>query len=148
MRITGAGPVLDEEADRAWTASVRTIYSADLVASCWRLAGWACFTASYLGALALVLHLVLQDSATLGDLMLVLSLGSRLRSQVRITVDSLGKVSEAGQAITHYLWLRACARESARDGASAPRTLTDGVRLEKVSFTYPAPPDPHCATST
>ncbi|MFJ1646687.1 ABC transporter ATP-binding protein [Streptomyces sp. NPDC088258] len=141
-RITGAGPVLDEEADRAWTASVRTLYSADLVASCWRLAGWACFTASYLGALALVLHLVLQGSATLGDLMLALTLGSRLRSQVRITVDSLGKVSEAGQALTHYLWLRAYAQDSARPGATAPHTLTDGIRLEKVSFTYPGADGP------
>ncbi|MFF5858538.1 ABC transporter ATP-binding protein [Streptomyces sp. NPDC012751] len=142
VRITGAGPVLDEEADRAWTASVRMICRADLVASCWRLAGWACFTGGYLGALALVLHLVLQGSATLGDLMLVLTLGSRLRTQVRITVDSLGKVSEAGQAITHYLWLRVYARESARHGATAPHTLTDGVRLEKVSFTYPGAAGP------
>ncbi|CAM5502439.1 ABC transporter permease [Streptomyces xanthochromogenes] len=142
VRITGAGPVLDEEADRAWTASVRTVYRADLVASCWRLAGWVCFTASYLGALALVLHLVLAGSATLGDLMLVLSLGSRLRSQVRITVDSLGKVSEAGQAVKHYLWLRTYSRESARHGAPAPDTLTGGIRLEKVSFTYPGAAGP------
>ncbi|MDT0436422.1 MULTISPECIES: ABC transporter ATP-binding protein [Streptomyces] len=141
-RITGAGAVLDEEADRAWTASVRTLYRADLVASCWRLAGWACFTVSYLGALALVLHLALQGSATLGDLMLALTLGSRLRSQVRITVDSLGKVSEACQALSHYLWLRAYAREARRSGASAPRTLTGGIRLDAVSFTYPGAATP------
>lgn len=137
IRITGAGPVLDEEARRAWDASVRTLYRADLRAAAWRLTGWACFTCGYLGALALVVWLVLRGSATLGDLMLVLTLGGRLRLQVRYTVENVGKVAEAGQAMDQYLWLHSYDRARRPSGADAPTTLSEGIRLDGVSFTYP-----------
>jgi ATP-binding cassette subfamily B protein len=135
---SGAGPVLDARAQAAWHAARRTVGRARHRAAGWQLAGWAAYAAGYVGALALVAQQVSGGTATLGSLVLVVTVGAGLRLQVRRTVQSFDRVNEAGHLGDDYLWLRgyAAAVPGGSGGVPPPVRLVRGIELRDVSFTY------------
>jgi len=136
--IAGAGPVLDAEADAARRRVLTTVFRARLGAMGWQLAGWLCYAVGYIGAIVLVSSLVRHGDASLGDVMLLITIGTRLRIQVHVTVESFSELADAGHAAEHYLWLREFAtRHGATGSAAAPQQLRDGIELRNVSFHYP-----------
>ncbi|MGK5627880.1 ABC transporter ATP-binding protein [Streptomyces sp. URMC 123] len=138
IRLAGAGPVLSAEAAASWDRATALIANAELKAAAWKLAGWLCFALGYTGALAMVAHLASRGEATVGDLMLVLTLGGRLRWQVGYVVSNAGRVAGASTITDHYVWLREyAARNADEPTAEPPVPLRSGITLKGVGFTYP-----------
>ncbi|MER6691800.1 ABC transporter ATP-binding protein [Streptomyces minutiscleroticus] len=136
--LAGAGAVLDETAHAARIRVVTAVLKARLGALGWQLSGWVCYAAGYIGALILTVSLVTRGAASLGDLMLVITLGTQLRFQIHGTVSGFSLIAEAGHATDHYLWLLAHARHQRGTGTRAvPDLRQHGIRMRDVAFTYP-----------
>ncbi|MFJ9623199.1 ABC transporter ATP-binding protein [Streptomyces sp. NPDC101181] len=136
--LAGAGPALDETAHAARSRVVNAVLKARLGALGRQLSGWICYAAGYIGALILTVSLVVRGAASLGDLMLVITLGTQLRSQIRGTVSGYSLIAEAGHATDHYLWLLAHARQQRDTGTQAvPDLRGNGIQVRDVGFAYP-----------
>jgi ATP-binding cassette subfamily B protein len=137
VRIAGNGAELSRRADELWRAVSRQEATARLRGLAMQSVGWLCFTAALAAALAIVAHLVRADRASVGDLMLVISLGGNLRQQISMTLQGLGRVGEAGRISDHYVWLREYASRQPMGTEAAPDRLATGIRLDNVTFCYP-----------
>jgi ATP-binding cassette subfamily B protein len=134
---------LHEAADAARMRVATAVLKARIGAIGRQLAGWLCYTAGFVAALVLTARRVSRGESSLGDLMLVISIGTQLRFQVRGTVDGFSRIADAGHAIGHYRWLRRYARDRKPAGTtSAPNHLTDRISLHGVDFTYPGAAQP------
>ncbi|MFJ2172764.1 ABC transporter ATP-binding protein [Streptomyces sp. NPDC087851] len=141
--LAGADAVLDETAHAARTRVVNAVLKARLGATGWQLTGWVCYAAGFIAALVLTVSLVARGAASLGDLMLVITLGTQLRFQIHATVSGFSRIAEAGHATDHYLWLSAYARRQRPTGAGqAPRKLEHGIQMRDVTFAYPGSHEP------
>jgi ATP-binding cassette subfamily B protein len=136
--VSGAGQFLDQEADAARQRVVTRVFQAHIGAIGWQLSGWGCYAAGFIAALVMTAHMVSTGQASLGDLMLVITLGTQLRGQVHASVDGFSRVADAGHATSHYLWLRRYAEQQRPTGTHpAPERLEHGIELRGVEFTYP-----------
>ncbi|TDC44280.1 ABC transporter ATP-binding protein [Micromonospora sp. KC213] len=135
--IAGAGPELDRMARAAWQTATRREVAARLRGLVWSYAGWATYAAGLAVAVIVVADAAMHHRASVGDVVLVLSLSRELRSQAAGTIGGLGAVAEAGRIAGHYNWLRQYAASRQRSGATAPDRLTSGIRLRGVTFCYP-----------
>ncbi|MFI7633113.1 ABC transporter ATP-binding protein [Nonomuraea sp. NPDC049400] len=141
--VSGAGPVLDTAADAARHSVIDAVLRARIGAIGWELAGWLCYAAGFVAALVLMTRMVGRGEATLGDLMLVISLGTQLRFQVYGTVQGFSQIADAGHSTRHYLWLLDYARRHRPTGTRpAPDVLRHGIELHGVGFTYPGSAEP------
>jgi ATP-binding cassette subfamily B protein len=105
-------------------------------------AGWAVFAAAFMGAVALVTDLALQGRLTVGAVVLTLSLGAQINSQLAELADNATWFSRTARATGRYRWLDdyVTAQEAvvaARRPLPAPDRLRDGITFEDVSFAYP-----------
>ena len=102
--------------------------------------GWLAYAVGYAGAVVLVSVLAVDGRATVGDVILVISLAGQIQFQLDGAVQLTGDFIRNLRTADHYLWLRDHADRavaSHRPFASPPDTMTDGIRLEGVSFRYP-----------
>src|SRR5207244_4313893 len=102
----------------------------------WHTLAWAVFGGGYVGAVVFV-------SSGLGsppaDVLLVLAAGSRLSAYIGATVGEIGFLRGIWLDGSRRLaWLEdyAAALAAAAD-QPVPARLSDGIRLEHVSFAYP-----------
>jgi ATP-binding cassette subfamily B protein len=102
--------------------------------------GWLAYAVGYAGAVVLVSVLAVDGRATVGDVILVISLAGQIQFQLDGAVQLIGDFIRNLRTADHYLWLRDHANRavaSRRPFASPPDTMTEGIRLEGVSFRYP-----------
>ncbi|MER5182406.1 ATP-binding cassette domain-containing protein [Streptomyces sp. NPDC002896] len=138
VRIAGSGPVLDRRARALWDDTSLRLVRARARAVAYEAAGWLVFVAAVIAALAYALHLYARDRASLGDLVLLLSLALALSNQIANVLFNLGSVADAGHVTRHYLWLHTYAETAARaDGRPAPERLEQGIQLRGLTFAYP-----------
>lgn len=137
IRIAGNGAELSRRADALWAATARRETVARIRSTGWQMAGWLCYLAGFGLAIVVVSSLVGTGRAGVGDVVLVISLASRLRHQIALTVTSLGSFGDADHIANHYLWLRDLEAQARRSGVEAPTRLQCGIVLENVSFSYP-----------
>ncbi|WP_188188700.1 ABC transporter ATP-binding protein [Nonomuraea sp. SYSU D8015] len=135
LRVSGASAAIDEEAAKAWDRYATLISRARVRASSWNAFGWICFSAGYLLVLALTADLAARGLATLGDAVLVLVLGARLRGQIQEVVEQIGRVIQTGQVTEHYTWLHEYAAAHGPTGDKHP--VSGGITFESVTFAYP-----------
>lgn len=145
----GAGPAkelrvfgLEDEVRRIHKASrdeaTATMHRSGAAVAMWTSLGWVCFAAGYLGALALVAVRALDGSATIGDLMLAITVSSQMNEAVSSFASSIQGLSGRMRSAGHFLWLEDEARNAhVQAGATAPDRLAEGIRFEGVSFVYP-----------
>jgi ATP-binding cassette subfamily B protein len=143
ITVSGAATVLDAAADAATDSVIRRAGRARTAAALWQLGGWSCYAAGYTAGLLLVAHLVSTRQAGLGDLMLLITLGARLRGQVNQIVSEYSRTADARLATEHYLWLSDHAAAEAPTGTSPPPgELAEGIRFDGVGFSYPGTDSP------
>ena len=136
--LAGAGARISRESAAARDEVVTTLFRARTSALGISMAGWLVYAAGYVLALVLVTRMAAAGTATLGDLVLLITVGSALRFEINAVVDGFNRISDAGHATAHYEWLHAFAREqSSTGGQSAPDELVRGITLRQVGFTYP-----------
>src|SRR5262245_56557089 len=136
VRVIGIGGRLAAERRAAWERWFGPVSAARRGSAAWHALAWAVFGGAYVGAVVFVswgLH------APAGDVLLVLAAGSRLSAYVGATVGEIGFLRGIWMDGSRRLaWLEDYAAAlAASANQPAPTRLTQGIRLEHVSFAYP-----------
>lgn len=134
--IAGSGAAMSDLAYLRWEEYRRLERRARMKGALWQAAGWVVYSAGLAGTLAAVAHLALRREASLGDVVLVVSLSMRLRTQVSETVGGVGEIVEARHVAEEYLWLQEHATSLGHGEAAVPGTAGTGLRLRNVGFRY------------
>ena len=136
LRVLGIGPALAGRRRAAWEAWYRPVATARNRSAVWYSAGWAIFALGYVGAIALV---AAGPHASASGAILVLTAGARLSAYLGATVSEIGFLRGTWMDGAQRLaWLEDYAATVAQHAnLPAPERITDGIRLEHVTFRYP-----------
>jgi ATP-binding cassette subfamily B protein len=104
--------------------------------------GWAFFATSYCAAVFTAVRLAQHGHATVGGVVLVLSIGSQLSAQLNELAFCIAWFVRTHRAVGRLLWFGDYARSAHAELAPAqpervPSRLQDGIRIEGVAFAYP-----------
>ena len=103
-------------------------------------AGWFFFAVGFVGAIAFVVAEAAAGSATVGDVVLALTLASQVNGSVADLAGTAGWAARSLTVAERYLWLTDYARQAVPttlDRTPVPDSLKHGITLEDISFTYP-----------
>ena len=104
---------------------------------------WALFAAGYVAALAFTARAVSRGEATVGDAVLILTIGSQLDQQLAELGENVAWFVRTHRAVARLRWFGDYAEGTHRElappePAPPPDRLDDGIRFEGVAFGYPA----------
>jgi len=135
VRLAGIGPDLVRRRRAAWESWYAPLARARWHSGWWQAASWALFASAYVVAVVLTAT-VLSGSA--GQVLLVVTAGSRLSQYVAMTAGNADFVRMWLDASQRLAWLELYANEN-RDTADGvvPDRLSEGIVLDNVSFRYP-----------
>jgi ATP-binding cassette, subfamily B, bacterial len=105
-----------------------------------RLAGRMLFLAGYLGAIVLVVHEAVAGTASTGDVAMTAVLAGQVLTLVTGSAEEAQTLLRTLTAAARYLYLEQVTMAEAPPqtaGAAVPARLTNGIRLEGISYTYP-----------
>ena len=153
--LADAGPVkevrtcgLEQEVrarqQRAWDQASAFEMRGEYKAAWLRAAGQIFFAVAYVGATLLVLRDAVAGHATVGDVLMVITLAAQVNAQVTAAVNMLQGLQRTASMFTEIRW--AASVVAAQQGAPAdqpvPDALTHGITLTDVTFTYPGTDQP------
>jgi ATP-binding cassette, subfamily B, bacterial len=141
LRVFGtAGPLLDRHRSLARRINAGTTRAA-LVGGILGAVGWLVFAAGFVAGIAVVVVRVTHGTATVGAVVLAVTLIQRAQLQVGQAAAAIGQLLTTTRTARRLLWLEdyaASDRGRTRPGAAAPpATLSHGITLREVSFGYP-----------
>ncbi|MGW4368921.1 ATP-binding cassette domain-containing protein [Nocardia takedensis] len=135
-RTYGVLPQLDSYASRVWEEVSVSRARVRLRGAAFTIAGWVLFG----GGLVLGLHVVtgrLQaGAATVGDVILVITLITGVRLQISHSLFEIEAVADGISAAHAMSRVRAAAVTDEPGGPALPARLREGITLDAVSFTY------------
>jgi len=136
LRVLGIGQALADRRRASWERWYSPVAAARSRSAAWYAGGWAIFGVAYAGAIVLV---ATGPHASPSAAILVLTAGARLSSYVGATVSEIGFLRGIWMDGSRRLaWLEDYAAAVARDAdLLAPARITNGIRFEHVTFTYP-----------
>jgi ATP-binding cassette, subfamily B, bacterial len=145
LRIAGAQDELLARQAAAWSAVTTGLWRGQLAGAAWRAAGQVIFALGYAGAIFLLVRQVTTGAATIGDLIVVITLAVQVSTQITGALQLLGLLQATGQTVRRIEALRAAGMPAAPSPAvpspaaagPVPERLTRGITLEHVSFCYP-----------
>ncbi len=136
VRLAGIGPSLVRQRRAEWERWYQLVSRARWGSAVWHTLAWAVFGIGFVGSVVFVAEGLHSPSA---DVLLVLAAGSRLSAYIGATVGEIGFLRGIWMDGSRRLaWLEdyAAAMVLPTD-LPVPDRLTDGIRLEHVSFAYP-----------
>ncbi len=144
LRLFGSESELLARQESTWNEVTAAMWRGQLKAAAYRAVGQGFFALGYGGAIVLELASALNRHASIGDLVLVITLAVQVSVQVSGALGLLSLLQTAGRTVDRIEELRAIAA-SAPDGGSTgrparagvPVRLDRGITLEDVSFRYP-----------
>jgi ATP-binding cassette subfamily B protein len=136
VRVTGIGDRLVTQRRASWERWYREVSVARWGSAAWHMLAWAIFGGAYVGAIVFVASGL--DSPP-GDVLLVLAAGARLSAYIGATVGEIGFLRGIWlDGSKRLVWLENYAAALvASEDLQVPARLTEGIRLEHVSFAYP-----------
>jgi ATP-binding cassette, subfamily B, bacterial len=136
VRVTRIGPRLVGQRREAWERWYGPVSAARWGSALWHSLAWMVFGVAYVGAIVWVAW-GLRASA--GDVLLVLAAGGRLSAYIGATVGEIGFLRGIWLDGSRRLaWLEDYAASlAATADQPAPARISEGIRLEGVSFAYP-----------
>ena len=136
VRVTGIGPRLVRERRGAWDSWYGAVSRARWGSAFWHALAWTVFGAAYAGAIVFV---SIGLRAPAGAVLLVLAAGARLSAYIGATVGEIGFLRGFWiYGARRLAWLEDYAASlTATADRPVPARLTEGIRLEDVSFAYP-----------
>jgi ATP-binding cassette subfamily B protein len=136
LRVVGLGPQLQRERRESWDQWYQPIASTRMITALWHTLAWALFGGAYVGA---IVYVSVRLHADVGNVVLVVTAGSRLSQYVGAAVGELGFLRGIWLDSSRRLaWLEDYAASKARTAEVAvPDRITDAIRFDHVSFSYP-----------
>jgi ATP-binding cassette, subfamily B, bacterial len=140
VRVTGIGADLARRRRSEWQRWYGPVARARLVTASSHALAWACFGLGYIGA---VVFVVAGLAAPVPTVLLILAAGARLSSYVGGTMGEIGFLRGIWlDGSRRLIWLEDyVAALDADADLLPPALLSDGIRLEGVSFAYPGSDD-------
>jgi len=109
LRLFGAEPAVLARHDRAWREITRRVCRGQAASAGLRAAGQLAFAAGYGGAIILVVNRAARGQASVGDLVLVITLAVQVSVQIAGALGQLGLLQAAGRTVERIDRLRAMA---------------------------------------
>ena len=136
VRVLGIGQRLMTQRREAWERWYGPVAAARWGSAVWHTLAWAVFGGAYVGA---VVFVSTRAAASPGDVLLVLAAGSRLSAYIGATVGEIGFLRGVWMDGSRRLaWLEDYAASlTASADQRVPADVHQGIRLDRVSFTYP-----------
>ena len=144
LRLFGSEHELLARQRSTWDAVTAAMWHGQLKAAAYRAIGQGFFALGYGGAILLELASALHQHASIGDLVLVITLAVQVSVQVSGALGLLSLLQTAGRTVDRIEALRSIAASVPRRPARAavPSRLDRGITLEDVSFSYPGSAGP------
>jgi ATP-binding cassette subfamily B protein len=103
---------------------------------------WVLFAAGYAAAMAWTVRAARTGQVTIGSVVLVLTLGAQLNSQLAEMAFNIAWFSRSLRAVRRLVWFTeyadaAAARFAAPQPVELPDVVRRGLQLDHVGFTYP-----------
>ncbi|WP_329571902.1 ABC transporter ATP-binding protein [Kitasatospora sp. NBC_01266] len=136
LRVARTGPLVRRLRHRAWEQRHRPLARARWISAAWQSGAQALFGAAFIAAVA---YTAAHSADRTGAVLLVLAAGSRLSGYIGQTITQIHFFRTIWLDCSRKLaWLEdyAAKRLVAAD-RSAPERLSEGIRLDAVSFAYP-----------
>jgi ATP-binding cassette subfamily B protein len=136
VRVTGIGSQVARKRREVWETWYRGVAKARWDSALWHTLAWAIFGTGYMGAVIFV-SAVLHGTAA--QVLLVLAAGARLSAYIGATAGEIGFLRGFWlEGSRRLAWLEDYARKAAEHAdVPVPGWLTQGIRFEHVSFSYP-----------
>ena len=136
VRVLGIGQRLMIQRREAWERWYGPVAAARWDSAVWHTLAWAVFGGAYVGA---VVFVSTRAASSPGDVLLVLAAGSRLSAYIGATVGEIGFLRGVWMDGSRRLaWLEDYAASlTASADQKVPADVRQGIRLDRVSFTYP-----------
>jgi ATP-binding cassette subfamily B protein len=139
LRTFGATEALLSEHTRLGDEVRRRAMRAARRAALWEAAGWLLYAAGFAGAMVLLVLRAAHGDTTAGAVVETISLMRRAQRQVSGATASAGSFATASTTADRLIWLEDYVAAAGAGGTeAAPARLETGIRLEHVSFRYPA----------
>jgi ATP-binding cassette subfamily B protein len=142
LRVFGAAqPLSARHADLA-TEMTRELNGVTLRGSLSGIAGWLVFAAGFVFGLTAVVLRATHGHASIGEVVLAVTMIQTVQFQVGQVAQGVGALLTTVRHSRRLLWLEDYAAAEHRTIheralAAPPATLTRGIRLDRVSFSYP-----------
>ncbi|MDQ3980063.1 MAG: ABC transporter ATP-binding protein/permease [Actinomycetota bacterium] len=109
--------------------------------------GWLVFAAGYLAAAAWTVRMAGAGHVTVGDVVLVLTVGSQVNQQMAEMSEHIAWFTRTHRAVQRLSWFTRYAEQAhaavePTDPAPVPERLRQGIRFHGVGFTYPGTAQP------
>jgi ATP-binding cassette subfamily B protein len=138
LRIFGLRQWIFKRHGNVWHGIHHQLAKARLSAAIISILGWFCFAIGFCLALIWVVMRVLSGEASLGDLVLTLTLGSQVSTEVRTIASFVMWVKRTYRLSSHLLWLKNFASQQKKEqNLLTLDQLTDGIEFKNVTFRYP-----------
>ncbi len=136
LRVVGLGEQLQRERRESWDQWYQPISRTRMITALWHTLAWALFGGAYVAA---IVYVAVRLDANVGNVVLVVTAGSRLSQYVGAAVGELGFLRGIWLDSSRRLaWLEDYAASKARTAeVEVPSRITDAIRFEHVSFSYP-----------
>src|SRR6478672_6157823 len=136
IRVVGLGSQLQRERRESWDEWYQPIARTRMITALWHTLAWALFGGAYVGA---IVYVAVRLDANVGNVVLVVTAGSRLSQYVGAAVGELGFLRGIWLDSSRRLaWLEDYAASKARiPEVEVPSRISDAIRFEHVSFSYP-----------
>jgi ATP-binding cassette subfamily B protein len=153
VRLFGLAPELERRHRAAFEELARARAATSARTNAMKVGGSVCFVVAYVAALLLVVDRAIRGDLSIGDVVLVLTLGTQINEQVADLGYTAAWLGRTSQAVGRYRWLvdhaaRAHAAHAAHaalgpgGGAEVPERLRSGIMLHGVGFAYPGTSTP------
>ncbi|MDQ6748317.1 MAG: ABC transporter ATP-binding protein/permease [Candidatus Dormibacteraeota bacterium] len=140
IRISGLQDTLRRHHRAAADAALAPMARAQARGALYSAAGSVIFAAGFIGATLLVVVRASRGQATLGDVVLAMTLASQVNQQVAGAVGAVSWLLQTLRGISRFLWLKdyaAVAVATRPASAPVPDRIGHGIDFEGVTFRYP-----------
>jgi ABC-type multidrug transport system fused ATPase/permease subunit len=140
LRTAQAGAELAARQKSAWDNAMVVRTAARIRGAAWNTLGWLLFSVGFTAAIGLIVSQSATGGTSIGDVALLVALSVTILQTVRNAVALTTRLFAAGNIIEPYLWLRDYVGEQRADrrhSEPVPGSLSSGVVIQGLTYTYP-----------
>jgi ATP-binding cassette, subfamily B, bacterial len=140
IRVFGLRPELQRHYSAALHKARRIDLATRMRMTAWNAAGWLIFVLGFAGGIGFVAIRAVNGAASVGDVVLALSLAGQITNHVNTVVGTVNWLMGSARSGRRLVWFEDYVAEqtAAQDSTvEVPDRLTGGVKLEDVGFVYP-----------